>query len=163
MPSETPNIPIAALAEELGERVGDLGDEHERWRIYRLAVDVPASRPLLVDALRRELDAPLATSVVLLMLERLADDDDAGRVAWIELAPEGDDRRLARDRAEDLRTLRSSALSEFDAGWSTWLQRRLAESRVEPSLLAGLAELGATRRIRATAARRLRELGQDAG
>ncbi|MFD4671700.1 hypothetical protein ACFWNN_18335 [Lentzea sp. NPDC058450] len=134
--------PLAVLARETG-CTADLTSEHGRWELYQVSF---GSLDLLYPALAREPDTALLTSVLLHVLERT---DDHAR--WLELAPD----EYAVRRSREIGVLRRAAdllSAEFDlAGWSDWLQLRLAQV---PSrdLLTALAEGGRTKRIRRIAA-----------
>ncbi|MEU9063186.1 hypothetical protein AB0D13_31045 [Streptomyces sp. NPDC048430] len=131
-------------------------DGHARWELYRRAAEQPAAHALLLDAVRAETDGPLASAVVVLMLEKTP---VAAHGSWTAaLDPEVRD--FAERRSGELAVLESLDRSvpvhdaEGVGAWSDWLQLRVAQSRAESRLplLDLLAEHGRTKRIRRTAA-----------
>ncbi|TYB66660.1 hypothetical protein FXF51_16285 [Nonomuraea sp. PA05] len=152
---------VAELARLHGEEIADWTDEHERWRVYRRALQdrgVHAMDPL-GRAVVHERDAALALTVVLRVLELVPAGE---RAAWIRRLPQPGDRDYADARARDLAVL--DALAEpagdgeegsyAEAGWSDWLQLRLAETSPRRRLLEHLAASGSTKRIRRIARER---------
>ncbi|MEV6263263.1 hypothetical protein AB0M42_21275 [Streptomyces sp. NPDC051784] len=134
-------------------------DGHARWELYREAAGSPSSHALLLDAVRAETDGPLASAVVVLVLETAPADE---RALWVEALPP-EVRDFAERRAEELAVL--DALDRCDEGresggysaqdldtWSDWLQLRAAGPGRPRRLLDLLAEHGRTKRIRRTAA-----------
>jgi hypothetical protein len=136
---------------------------HERWAVYRAAMEDPNSWRLLGEAVQLEPDAAMAMSVVLTMLEKLPAER---RGEWVDKLSSDKDLTYARRRSQELRVLDGlsggvPALSDgiqFDASWSVWLQLRLAEAATDESLLLQLSELGVTKRVRNAAISRLRVL-----
>jgi len=155
---------LDAIAAAVGDVPGDVADEHRRWHLYERAIVASAGLDPLQRAVAGEPDRALATTVVLRMLERVPDGEQAG---WIErLQPA--DRATAERRAGEIRTLRRAGEGELTAAeaagligtWSDWLQLRLAGQSTDPELLAILAALGRTRRIRNTATAVLKALSR---
>lgn len=154
--------PLDDLARLLGVPVGDWSDEVTAGNVYYSAIPRTELHGLLRHAVRVELDRSLAESVVIGALEYCSTDDAA---EWIALLG-ADSRRLeyAERRAREVATLRAIAVPEAsDAApdvteWTDWLQRRAVASASNRSLLVRLAEAGRTRRVRAAARERLREL-----
>lgn len=141
-----------------GDHTGPWDDEHDRWELYRDALDQGR-----IDPLRRllevEPDRHVAASVVLSVLEDAPDGDLDG---WAHaVGPEA--RALVVTRVAEIRTER--ALEEglplgdaAAASWSDRLQRVLAASSARPDVLEALAVEGRTRRVRGRAQHRLGEL-----
>ncbi|MEU0301908.1 hypothetical protein ABZ252_20930 [Streptomyces sp. NPDC006175] len=138
-------------------------DGHARWELYRRAAEQPAAHALLLDAVRAETDGPLASAVVVLMLEKTP---VAAHSSWTAaLDPEVRD--FAERRSRELAVLESLDRSAPDCdreavgAWSDWLQLRVAGSRAESHrpVLELLAEHGRTKRIRRTAAGSLAGIG----
>jgi hypothetical protein len=120
---------VTALAEQLGERVGDLDDEHERWRIVQRAVQCRVRFDLVFRVVGLERDQSMAESVVVSVLEVLPDSEHA---AWIDqLAP--NHRRYCHNRSAEIAIVRGARSGGYDAeelaahldNWSDWVQRRL--------------------------------------
>jgi hypothetical protein len=65
---------IERIAAQIGEHLGDLSSGHERWRIYRRAVDLPDSWSDLLDAVRCEPDPSIASATTIQLLERVPPD-----------------------------------------------------------------------------------------
>ncbi|MFB4422257.1 hypothetical protein C5F59_014335 [Streptomyces sp. QL37] len=137
-------------------------DGHARWELYRRAAEQPAAHALLLDAVRAETDGPLASAVVVLMLEKTP---VAAHGSWTAaLDPEVRD--FAERRSGELAVLESLDRNApaYDAdgvgAWSDWLQLRAARSRAENHrpVLDLLAEHGRTNRIRRTAAESVADL-----
>lgn len=111
----------------------------------------------LVEAVRNEPDQAVAASVVLRMLERVPVGD---RPLWVRSLSSPEKRSFAQSRADDLTVLEEAMAGRVPelGGCSRWLQERLFERVSSAVLLRQLADEGATRRIRGTAAARLRGL-----
>lgn len=131
-------------------------DGHVRWELYRRAADRPPAHELLLDAVRAETDEPLASAVVVLMLERLPVTEHGRWTAALR----SDVRGFAERRSGELAVLASldrdaAALdAESVEAWSDRLQLRVARGGATRSrrLLDLLAEHGRTKRIRRIAA-----------
>ncbi|WP_147425060.1 hypothetical protein [Bailinhaonella thermotolerans] len=138
--------------------MGDLADEHERWRIHRRAIEVPRARELLKEAVSGEPDAAVASSVVLPILELVPEEQHAD---WMERL-ESRGRSYARRRSAEIGVLRRARRGDLAAdeiaagldGWSDWLQLRLTEGLPGADALALVAERGRTRRVRGIARNR---------
>lgn len=148
---------VGVLAAQVGGAPVDVADGHARWSLYRLAMPRPEAWAALEEAVRREEDANVASSVVVQMLERAPAD---GRQRWVDALGSAAARQFAQGRADDLAVLAAAVAGEpvDPADRSRWLQERLAEQAVDHGLLARLADAGDTKRIRRTAAERLRGL-----
>ena len=62
------------LAARVGEQAGDLSSEHERWRIYQRAAEMPQAWADLLAAIASETDPPLAAATAVHLLERVPPD-----------------------------------------------------------------------------------------
>jgi hypothetical protein len=158
---------VTALAGQLGERVGDLDDEHERCRIFERAVQRRLGLDLVFRAIGLERDQSMAESVVTSVLEELPDSEHA---AWIDqLAP--DHRRYSQNRSAEIAIVRRARSAGYHAEelaahldtWSDWVQRRLVLVVDDPQTLAVLARHGRTRKVRNAAAERLRHVPGESG
>ncbi|SNS19750.1 hypothetical protein [Actinacidiphila glaucinigra] len=155
----------AALAHRLGAAPGDLSgllhDEHERWALYRRALEHPACLPDLFDAVAVEPDPSVALGIVLQVLGGLPPDE---RAAWTDRLGTERGRAYAARRARELGILQGASVTALlqDASvpesWSDWLQLRLAESSQEPAVLNRLVAAGRTKRIRRLASERERAI-----
>ena len=131
-------------------------DEHERWRVFRAAMDARCEPDLVLAAVREEGDAAVARAVVVEALPGVPDDRMS---EWADADPRPSDGFVAR-RVAEIRTLReligghAPGAAEID-GWSDWLQRSVAEDVGNAEVLALLADTGRTKRVRATARARL--------
>lgn len=154
---------ISELARRIGMDPGDLDSGHVRWGIYSRAMEDSSEWPELLELVKGEPDPPIASSVVVQMLEVLPDDL---RMEWVSALPPGRDREYAATRTRELAILervstenRSSSEERFNMReWSTWLQLRAANKASDISVLEDLSSMGKTKRVRASAARRLRAL-----
>lgn len=150
---------IEHLARETGVHVGDISDEHERWRIYGKALDCPRVLAPLLSAIRHEPVASVASAVGVALLERVAPHARASVIAAI---PGCHGRDYASARSADLAILESLLAGAYDPArhqvdqWSDWLQRRVADEADDGRVLAELAQGGRTKRVRRVAAERLR-------
>ncbi len=162
MPSSLRGI-IHEIEGKLGNQAIDLADEHARWSLYVRAAEVDRCWQDLREVVALEEDPAVASSLVLRMLERVSAEDREG---WSRLLLVEKDREFALRRARELNFL-EAALSGSPQGergdlqfetWSPWLQLRLAESSEDRDILALLADSGETKRIRASAADRMRSL-----
>ncbi|WP_328356743.1 hypothetical protein OG800_17415 [Streptomyces sp. NBC_00445] len=137
-------------------------DGHDRWSLYRAALDTPAALPLLFDAVSLEPDGPLASGVVGDVLERVPEDE---REQWVQLLPPGV-RDFSARRARELGVLASleqggmpsDAVGEIIDGWSDWLQLRAVRAASDKEVLHVVSQKGRTKAIRraATEARQRR-------
>jgi len=148
---------VAAIVAQVGGQPVDVSSEHARWFLYQQAMLRPEAWSALEEAVRREEDDGVASSVVVDMLERVPVD---GRQRWVDALSSPDVRRFAQGRADDLAVLEAAVVGENvdPAHRSRWLQLRLAEQGTDHDLLARLADIGETKRIRRIAAERLRKL-----
>ncbi|GIG01083.1 hypothetical protein Cci01nite_61760 [Catellatospora citrea] len=146
---------VTALAGCVGVPVpADPADEHQRGRLYLLAMDRPECHGRLLAAAAA--DPVLMMTVVVAMLAV----DREGRDRWVALAREKTDRAYASRRAAEHTILEACGDvpglgPELLATWSDWLQRCLSEGSTVPAVLDLLARHGRTRRIRNTASSRI--------
>lgn len=167
MISESFGERIGALARRVGADLGDLGSGHVRWGIYSRAMEDRGEWPELLELVREEPDSPVASAVVVGLLEVLPDHL---RMDYVLALPPGGDREYATNRARDLAMLErisagswTSCDERFDIqDWSAWLQLQAANKANDVPVLEGLSSLGKTKRIRAAAERRLRVV-RDSG
>ena len=150
------------IANAVGEPTRGIDTDHGRWHLYECAIKASVALDLLQQAVALEEDRALATTVVLRMLELVADDRQAD---WIsQLAP--DNRTYSEKRAAEIRILRrakagelaAGTIAEEIAGWTDWLQIRLAEAMNSRDGLSIVSAQGRTKRIRNTAAGRVKTL-----
>jgi hypothetical protein len=151
---------LVSLAARVCVTVTDVRDEHDRWRVYARAVDADGCADLLLEAVALEPDPNVALSVVLRKLEVVPLAD---RQRWIDGLTGEIQRQFAARRAAELQVLETRPLTPplregIDHEWSDWLQLRLAESSPERDVISWLSQAGRTKRIRRTAAERLRRL-----
>jgi hypothetical protein len=59
------------LAARVEERPGDLSSGHERWRIYRRAIEMPRAWADLLAAIASEPDQAIASAAAVQLLERV--------------------------------------------------------------------------------------------
>lgn len=140
-------------------------DDQARMRIYAEALRDPSLRPDLDDALREDPDPNLVSEVLVLWAAEL---DGAQRRNLLDVLPATAPRRLRSQvarRLDELEVLESdrgggltSELMDAARAGSDWLQRALAEQSQRAEVLGVLAAGGQTRRVRTTAAFRLRHL-----
>jgi hypothetical protein len=137
-------------------------DEHSRWDLYRRAIDVETSPSLVLAALREEPNLPLASATVVRAIEHRSPLE---RDRWLEVLLPGPSLDYARRRADELGTLeRLRDDPEFQvsatevAGWTQWLQRKVAEECDRQDVLEVLRAVGATKRIRRRALDRVNAL-----
>ncbi|MBT2442869.1 hypothetical protein J7E93_22730 [Streptomyces sp. ISL-36] len=155
MSQQSLNECLAELHAQLGGEKAAVDDEHARWGLYQRAMAAPDAWAPLRRALENEPDPAVASSVVLQMLERLPAEEHE---PWVRALHSEDKRAYAQRRSQDLQVL-EAALGGREVereDWSVWLQLKLAEQVGDARLLAELAEEGETKRVRATAAERLR-------
>jgi hypothetical protein len=133
----------------------DFADGHVRWDLYRNAIEVPESLPVLLSAVSVEPDAALASGVVGAVLERVAPQE---RNAWVE-ALDASVRDFSARRVKELDALETIRSGSFPAtqipdvidNWSNWLQLRAIAACDDKEILKMFSELGRTKRIRRTA------------
>jgi hypothetical protein len=149
------------LAARVEERAGDLSSGHERWRIYRRAVEMPQAWADLLAAIASEPDQPIASAAAVQLLERVPPEM---RNAVVGVLADGKGRDFAALRSRELGILEALSDGRYDIGnvpelldsWSTWLQLRAAGEVTDERILAELARSGRTRRVRSAASERLR-------
>jgi hypothetical protein len=159
---------LVEVLRQLSQAVGRAGDEvsfgdgHERWSLYRAAMDTSSALPLLFDAVSLEPDGPLASGVVGEVLERVPSDE---RERWVRiLAPSVRD--FSARRARELDVLESLAQGAVPAdsvddlidSWSDWLQRRAVGATTDKAVLSVVSHKGRTKKVRQAAADALRRL-----
>ncbi|MDO0936693.1 hypothetical protein QQY66_35125 [Streptomyces sp. DG2A-72] len=148
---------LRQLAQVVGQREAECSftDGHDRWSLYRAALDTPAVLPLLFDAVSLEPDGPLASGVVGDVLERVPEDE---REQWVQILPRGV-RDFSARRARELRVLASleeggvpaDAAGELIGGWSDWLQLRAVRAASDKEVLHVVSQKGRTKAIRRAA------------
>ncbi|WP_210587924.1 hypothetical protein [Streptomyces sp. GESEQ-35] len=153
---------LRQLARAVGRHEGDasFADGHDRWSLYRVAMDTPTALPLLFEAVSLEPDGPLASGVVGDVLERVPGDE---RERWVRILPPAV-RGFSERRARDLGTLDSlkqgamsaEATDDLIDGWSDWLQWRAVRVTADQDVLRVVAQKGRTKRIRQAAVDALR-------
>lgn len=153
---------LRQLARVVGRYEDDasFADGHDRWALYRAAMDSPAALPLLFDAVSLEPDGPLASGVVGEVLERVPGDE---RGRWVGILPPAV-RSFSARRARDLGVLESlrqgavsaEAVDGLIDDWSDWLQGRAVDVTADQDVLRVVSRKGRTKRIRRTALDALR-------
>ncbi|MEU8607680.1 hypothetical protein AB0C29_06735 [Actinoplanes sp. NPDC048791] len=149
---------LVSLAARVGVTVTDVQDEHDRWQVYAQAVNSDDCADLLLEAVGLEPDLNVALSVVLRKLEVVPQAD---RQRWVDGLTGDIQRQFAARRAAELPVLETRPLAPslqkgIEQEWSDWLQLRLAESSPERDVISRLSRTGRTKRIRRTAAERLK-------
>ncbi|WP_030672182.1 hypothetical protein [Streptomyces cellulosae] len=154
---------LRRLAQAVGryENHASFADGHDRWSLYRVAMDTPAALPLLFEAVSLETDGPLASGVVGDVLERVPGDE---RERWVRILPPTV-RDFSAHRARDLgvlESLRQGAVSaetvaDLIDGWSDWLQLRAVRVTADQGILRVVSQRGRTKRIRQAAVDALRQ------
>ncbi|NRQ38842.1 hypothetical protein HII36_44525 [Nonomuraea sp. NN258] len=142
--------------------LGELSEDHQRWALYDLAIREGVGRDLLFRLLPLEPDLPMASSVVVQLVERV---DPEERAAWVGRIPP-EQRDYALRRVGELEIVDAVAAGELPAGqvaqrldgWSDWVQRRITECVRDPAVLEIMAERGRTRRVRGQAGEERRRL-----
>ncbi|MFI6930713.1 hypothetical protein [Streptomyces sp. NPDC050287] len=157
-----PSPALGELLRQLAQAVGhdeagaSFTDGHERWSLYRAAMDTPAALSLLFEAVSLERDGPLASGVVGDVLERVPEDE---RRRWVEVLPPSV-RDFPARRARELGVLASlergavpvAAVGGRIDGWSDWLQLRAVRATPDKEVLRVISEQGRTKKIRRAAA-----------
>jgi hypothetical protein len=153
---------LRQLAQAVGRYEDDasFADGHDRWSLYRAAMDIPAALPLLFEAVSLEPDGPLASAVVGAVLERVPGDE---RERWVRILPPAV-RGFSERRARDLGVLESfeqgavsaEVVDDLIDGWSDWLQRRAVRVTADQDVLRVVSQKGRTKRIRRAALDALR-------
>jgi len=154
---------VDSLARLTGETIGDASSGHERWRIYRRAVDLQQTWTRLLEVIRHEPDPAIASAVVVQLLERVSPDI---RPLVVATLPEGKHRDFAETRSREIGILEAHSTGHYTPGpapnnvdsWSTWLQLRVSNHANDKRVLEELAVAGRTKRVRAAATQRLRSL-----
>lgn len=149
-----------ALAVGRSEDSGSFADGHDRWSLYRGAMDTPAALPLLFEAVSLEPDGPLASGVVGEVLERVPGEE---RERWVGILPPAV-RGFSAGRARDLGVLESlergavpaETVEDLIDGWSDWLQSRAVRATADRDVLRVVSEKGRTERTRQAALDALR-------
>jgi hypothetical protein len=93
---------LTALAEQLGEKVGDLDVEHERWRVLQRAVHRRVGFDLVFRAVGFERDQSMAGSVVTRVLEGPA----GKRTCRTDRSVGSNHRRYCRNPADEIAIVR---------------------------------------------------------
>jgi hypothetical protein len=157
-------VSIERIVGRVGDHVGDLSDGHERWRIYRLAVDLPEAWADLLDAVRHEADPTIASAVAVQLLEVVPPEM---RGAVVDVLDKGKGHDFAATRSKELGIMDELLAGRYDAkiaraqvdSWSTWLQLRAVSQVANEEILAELSKSGRTKRVRYVASRRMRSPG----
>ncbi|MFD1544523.1 hypothetical protein [Nonomuraea guangzhouensis] len=153
---------LIELARLQDGEAGDLTDEHERWELYRVAIEDGIGVAELFDLISLEPDSVLASSVVIQMVERSAPDE---RRSWVARLP-AEGQGYADGRVVELETVDKLCSGEIPhdqvtdslENWSNWLQLRITEFVEDTAVLRILAEQGRTKRVRRQAAEALHHL-----
>ena len=160
------NAPVFALLDKLAscldmETCCQWGDDHERWRVYKSAIESEKCRTDLMLAVAADPNPTLAGAVVIEVIRNGAREISA----WLELLPVGSRERVTAESIyADLVVMREVVLPGVDvdpaevAQWSAALQREAARAADNVRTLAALSEHGKTARIRALALDRARQL-----
>ncbi|MFF1924728.1 hypothetical protein ACFVW8_29695 [Streptomyces sp. NPDC058221] len=127
-------------------------DGHTRWELYRRAAGLPNAREPLLAAVAAESDLPLASAVVVMMLDKVPAGE---RDSWVTALDPGI-RDFSRTREKELSVLDAltaeeptgSPSAQEIAAWSDWLQLRVVAGTRDRALLELLAGCGRTKRIR---------------
>ncbi|MEU7743216.1 hypothetical protein [Nonomuraea sp. NPDC049158] len=143
---------LIELARLQDREAGDLTDEHERWALYRVAIEDGIGVTELFELLSLEPDSALASSVVVHMVERSAPEE---RRLWVARLP-AEVQGYAQGRVAELETLDMLCSGGFPhdqvadslEGWSNWLQLRVTVFVEDTAVLRILAEQGRTKRVR---------------
>ncbi|WP_105970793.1 hypothetical protein [Streptomyces geranii] len=154
---------LRQLAQAVGRYEDDasFADGHDRWSLYRVALDTPGALPLLFEAVSLEQDGPLASGVVGDVLERVPGDE---RERWVQSLPPAV-RDFSARRARELGVLESieegsmsaAAVDDLIDGWSDWLQLRAVRVIADEGVLRVVSQRGRTKRIRQAALDALRQ------
>ncbi|KUJ41139.1 hypothetical protein AB0N87_09415 [Streptomyces sp. NPDC093228] len=160
MPADLEAV-LAVLAGRLGVDPGDPSDEHDRWAVYRDALDDPAHLPDLFDVVALEPLDSISLGIVLHLLGGLPPSE---RPSWIDRLGNDRSRAYATCRARELAVLQGDSVTALlddpsvQDSWSDWLQLGLAGSSDERAVLHRLATEGRTKRIRRLASERIRTI-----
>lgn len=151
------------LAQAVGRHEDDASytDGHDRWSLYRVALDTPGAQPLLFEAVSLEPDGPLASGVVGDVLERVPADE---RERWVRVLPPAV-RDFSARRVRDLGVLESieagsmpaAAVDDLIDDGSDWLQLRAVGVIADEAVLRVVSQKGRTKRIRQAAVDALRK------
>ncbi|MFF5966113.1 hypothetical protein ACFY64_20715 [Streptomyces collinus] len=142
------------------ETEASFADGHDRWSLYRAAMDTPGALPLLFEAVSLEPDGPLASGVVGEALERVPADE---RDRWVRIL-DPSVRAFSERRAHELGVLESlrqgavpaDSVDDLIDGWSDWLQLRAVRAAADTAVLHVVSRKGRTKRIRQAAVEALR-------
>lgn len=135
----------------------DTSDEHQRWELYKEAINRRIAWNQLLRCVSSETDAAVATTVVAQVMEMV---DAELRKRWVDALPEAG-RPFGQQRLREFAILDDPESAKSPQGewsvddWSDWLQLRLAESTGHLEVLSRLACIGRTKRIRRVAGERL--------
>ena len=151
---------VQRLAGRIGEKAGNPSSGHERWRIYRRAIEIPQAWADLLAAIGSDQDLPMASAAAVQLLERVPPEM---RDAVVHALASEERREFAALRSRDLGILESLSGGRYEIGnvhkyldsWSTWLQLRAAGEVTDERILVELARSGRTKRVRSTASGRL--------
>jgi hypothetical protein len=148
------------VAEQVGVPITDVGDEHQRGRVYLAADERPEHDEALFALVGMEPFEQLALSIVLRVIGRMPHEE---RHAWVDQLSSEYGQAYAARRAAELAVYQTRPLAPLltdgiEQSWSDWLQLMLAEFSPEPEVLAWLAERGRTKRIMRLSRESLRKL-----
>ncbi|MGI5428689.1 hypothetical protein [Streptomyces sp. CA-179760] len=142
------------------ESEASFADGHDRWSLYRAAMDAPGALPPLFEAVSLEPDGPLASGVVGEVLERVPAGE---REPWVRIL-DPSVRAFSERRARELGVLESlrqgavpaEGIGDLVDGWSDWLQLRAVRAAADTAVLRVVSRKGRTRKIRQAAVEALR-------
>ena len=138
----------------------DASDEHERFRLYEAALTEGDLVDEVIRAVAEEPDAALQETVFAKLLEAVPGGERQRVLSASSGSPFLDRRASELDLLETLQAKPGLTATEEEAvtEGSDWLQRNLAERALHAPTLEFLSRSGRTKRIRAAAAHRYREL-----
>ncbi|TFV33510.1 hypothetical protein E4K10_35565 [Streptomyces sp. T1317-0309] len=151
---------LAVLAGRLGADPGDPSDEHDRWAVYREALDDPAICRICSTSWPSSPStaSPSASSCT------YRQSPPSERPSWIDRLGTDRSRAYATRRAREVAVLQGDSVTALlddpsvQDSWSDWLQLGLADSSDEPAVLHRLATEGRTKRVRRLASERIRTI-----
>ena len=160
---------LSVTAKALGKDPARFDDEHFRYRAYLDELQGGSSERAdeILRLVKDDPDPVMADSVVVQGIERGAAESHSvdGFEAWIARNQHVLERfPFARNRANEWLTvlkLEDGGEVPESADMSDWLQRTLSERSERVAVIQALAESGRTRRIRARAQERLRDMTRD--
>ena len=138
----------------------DASDEHERFRLYKAALAEGDLVDEVIGAVTEEQDAALQEAMFVKLLETVPGGERQRVLSASTGSPFLGRRASELDLLETLQAKPGLTATEEEAvtEGSDWLQRNLAERVLHAPTLEFLSRSGRTKRIRAAAAHRYREL-----